>query len=141
MVRHKTKGKRFGNEVCWACESSLQPKQNGLTCTKCHTRACSMACGRAVVDLHCCRLTGVVSHECIHHNHSEGLGGSAAEGTPRMTQSQGQRDQCPGGGYAVRSTIPKRTRGPPGCTAGGAYHPPHHAGRAHGGRDGTADAG
>ena len=36
MVRRKTKEKRFGNELRRACESSLQPKQNGLKCTKCH---------------------------------------------------------------------------------------------------------
>ena len=31
-----------------------------------------------------------MSHECIYHDHSEELGGSAADGTPRVTQSQGQ---------------------------------------------------
>ena len=34
--------------------------------------------------------TSVVSHRSIHRYHSEGLGGSAAEGTPRERQSQEQ---------------------------------------------------
>ena len=40
--------------------------------------------------MHCCRLTGVVSHGSRHRYHSDGLGGSAAEGTPRETQSPEQ---------------------------------------------------
>ena len=83
MVRRKTKEKR-------ACESPLQPRQNGLKCRKCHAWACSAACGRAVVDLHCCRLTGIVSHECINQSHSEGLGSWSAKGAPRLTQGMGQ---------------------------------------------------
>ena len=42
------------------------------------------------MDVHCCRLTGVVWHGCIYHNHSDGHGGSAAEGTTRETLSQEQ---------------------------------------------------
>ena len=90
MVRRRTKGDKWSSQVCRACESSLTPKQNGHTCTKCQTWACSAACGRAVVSMHCCRLTGVVSHGSIFCYHSEGPGGSAAEGTLRETQNQEQ---------------------------------------------------
>ena len=40
--------------------------------------------------MHCCRLAGVVSHGSIYRYHSKEPGGSAAEGTPRETQSQDQ---------------------------------------------------
>ena len=35
MVRRKTKGVKWENQVCRAHESSLTPKQNGLWCMKC----------------------------------------------------------------------------------------------------------
>ena len=101
--RLKTKGDRWEHQVCRACESSLQPKQNGHTCTKCQTWGCSAACGRAVVNMHCGRLTGVVSHGSIYGYHSEGTGGSAAEGTPRETQSQEQG--CIAGGATTHPTM------------------------------------
>ena len=75
------------------------------------------------MDLHCCRLTAVVSHECMNQGLGRNTSGDAETGAG---------DRCPDGGYSVRSTIPERTRGLPGCAAGGAYHPPHHPGRAHG---------
>ena len=40
--------------------------------------------------MHCCRLTGVVSLGSSYSFHSEGPGGSAAEGNPRETQGEGQ---------------------------------------------------
>ena len=134
----KTKGKLFGNEVCRPCESPLQPKQNEHTCTKCHAWACWAACGRAVVDLHCCRLTGVVSRECINQSHTEGFGGSTAEGTPRATQSWGQAVDV------WMADMPcdqqERARGLPSCAPGGASRLSRSGSYAHKGCDRSADA-
>ena len=86
MVRRKTKEKRGGHELCRACEplppspALLQPRQNGLKCRQCHVWACNAACGRAVADLYCCRMSGVASHECQSQSCSQGLGSWAAKG-------------------------------------------------------------
>ena len=84
-------------------------------------------------------MTGVASHECQRQSRSQELGSWAAKGTPRLTQGLEQA-MGPDGGCAVRSTVPVRTRGLPGCASGGSYHPPHHTGRACGGRGRTAGA-
>ena len=99
-------------------ESGYTPKKNGYTCTKCQTWACSAECERAVVSMHCCRLTGVVSLGRSQSSCSEGPGGSAAsrlvsrrtDGQAidvQMAEVQDDRhvwDEC----------------GPPGCAAAGA---------------------
>ena len=65
-------------------------RQHGQKCRKCHVWACNTACGRDVVDLQCCRMSGVVSHEAKSQRCSQGLGSSAVEGTPRSTQGMEQ---------------------------------------------------
>ena len=52
--------------------------------------ACNTACARDVVDVQCCRMSGVASHESHSQSCSEGLGNSAVEGTPRLTQGMEQ---------------------------------------------------
>ena len=64
VIRRKTKEKR--GPVCdvqgvW--ENTLTRRHNGLKCRKCHAWACNAACARDVADLHCCRMSGVASHE------------------------------------------------------------------------------
>ena len=74
--------------MCRACGGTLRRHQNGLKCRKCHVRECSNACARE--DLQCCRMSGVASHEPQSQRCSQGLGSSAAEGTPRLTQGMEQ---------------------------------------------------
>ena len=45
---------------------------------------------RDVADLHCCRMSGAASHESQSQSCPQGLGSSAAEGTPRLTQGMEQ---------------------------------------------------
>ena len=52
--------------------------------------ACNTACGRDVVDLQCCRMSGVASRASQSHSCSQGLGSSAGEGTPRLTRGMEQ---------------------------------------------------
>ena len=93
MVRRKKKGSKWKNQVCKACESSLTPKKNGCTCTKCHTWARSAECERAVVSMQCCRLTGVVSLESSQSFYSEGPGGSSSSGLPCVSTSRLPRSE------------------------------------------------
>ena len=76
--------------ICRACGSTLRRHQNGLKCRKCHVWACGNACARGVVDLQCCRMSDVASHESQSQSCSQGLGSSAAEGAPRLTQGMEQ---------------------------------------------------
>ena len=82
MVRRKTKGAKWKNQVCRACESSLHTQ---TTCTKCQTWG-----ERAGVSMQCCRLTGVVSLGSSQSFHFEGLGGSSCSGMPCESQNEGQ---------------------------------------------------
>ena len=90
VVRRKTKGVKWRNQMCRACESFLTPEKNGYACTNFQTWACSAECERVVVSMHCCRLTGVVSLGSSQSFFSEGLGGSAASGTPRESKNEAQ---------------------------------------------------
>ena len=76
--------------ICRACGNTLTRGHNGLKCRKCHAWARNAACARDVADLHCCRLSGVASHESQSHSCSQGLGSCAAEGAPRLTQDMEQ---------------------------------------------------
>ena len=90
MVRRNTKGVKWVKQVRRACESSLTPKKNGYTCTTCQTWACLEECERAVLSMHCCRLTGVVLLGRSESLYSEGPGGSATSGANRESQNEGQ---------------------------------------------------
>ena len=96
-VRRKTKQKRGGHELCGASEpllsplpSPFQPRQNGLKCRKWHVWVCNAARRRGVADLHCCRMSGVASHECQSQSCSQELRSWAAKGAPRLTQGVDQ---------------------------------------------------
>ena len=89
-VRRKTKEKRGRRRVCRACETPAPPRKNGLKCKKCHVWACNAACGRVVVASHCCRMSGVASHESQSQKCSQEPSSSAAEGTPRLVQGMEQ---------------------------------------------------
>ena len=90
QISSSCRGVDWGNQVVRVCESSLTPRQNGCMCTKCQTWTCSAECERAVVSMHCCRLTGVVLLGSTQSFYSEGPGGSAAPGTRRESQNDGQ---------------------------------------------------
>ena len=100
--------------ICRACGSTLRRHQNGLKCVKCHVWACSNACARDVVDLQCCRMTGVATHDSQSQSCSRG----SAAGIQRSTSigaRHGAGDGRPDGGRAdcrraVRSATPRRTR-------------------------------
>ena len=62
MTRRMTRGEKWENEVCRVCEKVLDPKQNGPICVKCRAWACTAPCERALVDMRCCRMSGVASH-------------------------------------------------------------------------------
>ena len=76
--------------ICRACGSTPRRHQSGLKWRKCHLWACGNACARDVVDLQCCRMSDVASHESQSQSCSQGLGSSAAEGAPRLTQGMEQ---------------------------------------------------
>ena len=90
MIKRKTREKEGPHEICGACGSTLRRRQNGLKCRKCHVWPCNTARGGDVVDLQCCRLTGVASHDSQSQSCPQGLGSSAVEGTPRLTQGMEQ---------------------------------------------------
>ena len=111
MVRRKTKEKRSGHQLCRACESPLQPRQNGLKCRKCQY-------GHATQHVEgLLRIYIVVVCQALLRMRSR---------STSIDARHGAGDGRPDGGCAVRSTIPERTRGLPGCALGDAYHPPHH---------------
>ena len=75
--------------ICRACGSTLRRRQNGQKCRKCHVWA-RTACGRDVVDLQCCRMSGVASKESQSQSCAQRLGSSAVERAPRLTQGTEQ---------------------------------------------------
>ena len=48
LKRRTTRGIKWENRVCRACEKVLKPKQNGHTCLVCRAWACSAPCERAL---------------------------------------------------------------------------------------------
>ena len=77
-MRHsQTQNEGEARESAWCaeCVRPARPRKNGLKCRKCHGWACNAACGRAVAALHCCRMSGVASHES-QSQYSQGLSSS-----------------------------------------------------------------
>ena len=77
VKRRKTRGIKWENRVCRACDKVLKPKQNGHTCVVCRAWACSAPCERALLNMRCCRMSGVATHSGSHSQLSEGPGSSA----------------------------------------------------------------
>ena len=73
------------------CAERVEPSssQDRTVSSAGHVRAWNAACGRAVAALHCCRLSGVASHESQSQSRSQGLSSRAAEGAPRLIQAVG----------------------------------------------------
>ena len=90
LKRRKTRGIKWESRVCSSCEKVLKPKQNRHTCVVCPAWACSAPCERALLNMRCCRMSGVATHDSIHSQLSEGLGSSAAGGMPQGTQNVAQ---------------------------------------------------
>ena len=96
MARRKTKGDKWEHEVCRACESSLQPKKNGHTRTKCQTWACSAACGRAVENMVLCRMETFypMSQTFLHHSDARPVPWSDARSKKKKTVGNEKCGAC-----------------------------------------------
>ena len=79
MIKRKTREKRGPDEICRACGSTLARRQQGQKCRKHLVWAWNTACGRDVVDLQCCRMSGVASRESQTQSCPQGLGRSAVD--------------------------------------------------------------
>ena len=104
--------------VCRACETPFTPRKNGLKCRQCHVWACNAACGRAVADLHCCRMSGVASHVSQSQSWSQGLSSCAAEGAPRLRQGMEQAIDVQMADVQCDQQSPNEPRIPPQRSAG-----------------------
>ena len=130
MIRRKTKETRGPYMLCRACWNTLTRTHNGRKCRKCHAWACNAACASDVADLHRCRRLGVASHESQSQSCSQGLGSSAAVGTPRLTQGMELATDVQMAN--VQMAVVQPPSGLPGCAPGGAYRVSRHGSCAHG---------
>ena len=128
MIRRKTKEKRGSFMMCRACGNTFTRRHGGLKCRKCHAQACNAACARDVADLHCCCMSGFASHESPNQSCSQGLGSSAAEGTPRLTQRTEQATDVQMGDVQIADVQcecnPRANAWPTGLRSRGAYRQP-----------------
>ena len=88
MTRRRTRCEKWENEVCRVCDKVMEHRQSGRICVKCRAWACTAPCEQALVDMCCCRMSGVASHVPKSRAHSQGISGSADESSQTLTQDK-----------------------------------------------------